>query len=147
MESQPRQVWTFFYGSYMNFSVLREVDLVPEQYSTAQLKGWALRIRPLASIIPAPLETVHGIVATATHAELDRLYEHARDVLGGSYRPEAVMVETESGSMAALCYVSWDMQDAWASPDYVERILRPAREFGLPEEYLRHIESFLPSRA
>jgi hypothetical protein len=24
------QVWTFFYGSYINFEVLREVDLVPE---------------------------------------------------------------------------------------------------------------------
>jgi hypothetical protein len=39
-------VWVFFYGSYMNFGVLREVDLVPEQWEVGQLNGFDIRIVP-----------------------------------------------------------------------------------------------------
>ncbi|MGA3226963.1 MAG: hypothetical protein ABSC65_24570 [Acidobacteriaceae bacterium] len=29
------EVWTFFYGSYINLNVLREVNYVPEKYRPA----------------------------------------------------------------------------------------------------------------
>ncbi|HEY7448406.1 MAG TPA: hypothetical protein VH702_09665 [Vicinamibacterales bacterium] len=31
------KVWVFFYGSYMNFEVLRQVDFVPDQWEAARL--------------------------------------------------------------------------------------------------------------
>ena len=31
------KVWVFLYGSYINFAVLREVDLVPERWEVARL--------------------------------------------------------------------------------------------------------------
>jgi hypothetical protein len=34
------QVWTFCYGSYINFEVLREVDPVPENWEVARLAGF-----------------------------------------------------------------------------------------------------------
>ncbi len=33
------EVWTFFYSSYMNFDVLREVDLAPEQWQVNRRFG------------------------------------------------------------------------------------------------------------
>ncbi len=36
MTAAPR-VWTFFYGSYINFEVLQEVDLVPQNWEVARL--------------------------------------------------------------------------------------------------------------
>jgi hypothetical protein len=42
------KVWTFFYGSYINLDVLKEVDLVPDQYEVATLSGFDIRIQPLA---------------------------------------------------------------------------------------------------
>jgi hypothetical protein len=139
------KVWTFFYGSYMNFSVLREVDLIPEKWEVAKLPGFDILIQPRANLIRSDERCVYGIVATATHRELERLYAHAQDVLGETYLPEAVLVETREGTLRpALSYLARSMQPHPASADYVDRIGGPAREFGFPEWYVRRIESFYP---
>jgi hypothetical protein len=141
------KVWTFFYGSYMNFDVLREVNFAPEQWEVARLPSFDLRIAPLANLVHSDAHAVYGIVATATHAELARLYTHAHDVLGQSYLPEAVLVETRTGTWRpALCYLAASMEERPAADDYIDRIARPAREFGFPEWYLQRIDSFRPSQ-
>ena len=35
-----REVWTFFYGSYMNLEVLEEIDYVPRHYEPARTHGF-----------------------------------------------------------------------------------------------------------
>ncbi len=137
-------VLVFFYGSYINRTVLREVDLAPERFEVARLDGYDISIRPLANVFECAGQTVWGVVASATQEELDRLYEHARNVLGGVYLPCLVPVSTESGTEAALCYIAESLPEAPASADYVDRIVRPARELGFPEDYIDRLESFLP---
>jgi hypothetical protein len=142
--AEPK-VWVFFYGSYINFRVLREVDLVPEHWEIARLDGFDIRIQPRANLVPSSQHCVYGIVATATHAELGRLYAHARDVLGEVYLPEAVLVRTLAGGWRpALCYICPEMAPRPADKDYIERITGPARDFGFPEWYLARLESFRP---
>ena len=139
------EVVTFFYGSYINLSVLREVDLVPRRVEVAWLPGFDLEIRPLANLVPSTGRCAYGILATATHPELSRLYDHARDVLGGVYRPRAVLAHTLSGQLEpALCYIAPELSGAPASSEYVARIAEPAREFGFPGWYVERIESFAP---
>src|SRR5690349_5671451 len=58
------QVWTFFYGSYINFGVLEELGLVPEQWEVARLRGYDIRIEPRANLVRADQHCVYGIVAT-----------------------------------------------------------------------------------
>ena len=136
-------VWVFFYGSYINFDVLREVDLVPEQWEVARLDGFDIRIQPRANLVRSDQHCVYGIVATATHAQLSRLYAHARDVLGEVYLPEAVLVQTRTGTWRpALCYICPDMAPRPAETAYVERITSPARGYGFPEWYLERLGSF-----
>ena len=77
-------VWTFFYGSYINQNVLKEVDLVLERVEVVRLSGFDIKIRPLANLLRRDNSCVYGIVATATHDELRRLYAHAENVLGGT---------------------------------------------------------------
>lgn len=142
MTAAPR-VWTFFYGSYINFEVLREVDLVPEKWEVARLAGFDIRIRPRANLVRSDARTVYGIVATATHDELARLYAHAQDVLGELYLPEPVLVETLDGKWRpALCYICPDMNPRPPDRAYVQRILAPARSYGFPGWYLDRLESF-----
>ena len=137
------RVWTFFYGSYMNPSVLREVDLVPERFEVARLPGFDIRIEPRANLVPSDSATVYGVLAPATHAELERLYAHARDVLGETYHPHPVLAERiEGGYRPALCYIAPAMEPRPATSDYVDRILAPARERGFPDWYLARILSF-----
>ncbi len=141
---EPKVV-TFFYGSYINPTVLREVDLHPDRVEVARLPGFDIEIRPLANLVPSDQHTVYGILATATHAELGRLYDHARQVLGGVYLPQAVLAYTLSGQTEpALCYIAPSLQEGPASADYVGRIIEPAREYGFPAWYITRLESFLP---
>jgi cation transport regulator ChaC len=136
-------VWVFFYGSYMNFDVLREVGLVPGASEVGRVAGFEVRISPRANLVRSDGGVVYGLLATATHDELSRLYAHARDVLGEVYLPEAVLVETLDGTWrAALCYLCADMRPQPADPAYVERIAGPARALGFPAWYIERLESF-----
>src|SRR6266568_7937317 len=90
------KVWTFFYGSYINMNVLREVNYYPEKWEVARLPGFDICIRPRANLMRSEQHSVYGILATGTHAELGRLYAHAKDVLGETYLPEAVPSAPES---------------------------------------------------
>ena len=141
-------VWVFFYGSYINVDVLAEVDLIPAEVEVARLSGYDLRIAPLANLVPSTERSVYGILATATHRELHRLYvEHAQGVLGGTYEPEAVLAESRDGRWRpALCYLAHNMDEAEPAADYVGRIARPARQLGFPAWYCERIESFAPAR-
>jgi cation transport regulator ChaC len=136
-------VWVFFYGSYINADVVAEANLEPRDIEVASLHGWGITIAPLANVHPAEGETVYGILARATHAELERLYDHAEQVLGGVYLPRPVAIARRDGSLrAALCYVAPQMTVAVADPAYVARIVGPAREFGFPGWYVNHLHEF-----
>ena len=142
MSDSPR-VWVFFYGSYMNRAVLAEVALAPEEWRPARLPGFDIEIAPRANLVRRGDSAVYGVLATATHAELERLYAHAHQVLGEVYLPEAVLAEQLGGGLRpALCYIAPAMRAAPVDPAYVERILRPARELGFPASYLARIERF-----
>ncbi len=142
--TEPR-VWVFFYGSYMNLDVLREVDLVPGPCEAAALGGFDITIRPRANLVPSERQQVYGILTTATHAELHRLYDHAQQVLGETYLPQAVLARGMNGLWRpALCYIAPDMPPRPAARDYVDRIVKPAREFGFPTWYIDRLQSFAP---
>jgi hypothetical protein len=136
------KVWTFFYGSYMNPAVLREVDLVPERFDVARLDGYDIRIAPRANLVPSSRHSVYGVLAQATHAELARLYAHAQEVLGETYLPHPVLTETLAGDWRpALCYMAPTMTPRRPDPAYVDRIIGPAIEFGFPAWYIARLES------
>lgn len=142
---KPHRVWTFFYGSYINLGVLQDVDLVPEHYEVARLHGFDIRIQPLANLVRSSRHCVYGIVASATHTELARLYQHAEHVLGSVYLPEAVLCETLEGKLRpALCYIAPTMEPAAATSDYLDRIVQPATDYAFPDWYLARLESFRP---
>jgi hypothetical protein len=138
-------VSVFFYGSYMNRAVLAEVGLQPRIWEVATLAGFDIEISPRANLVRAPGRAVWGILSAATHAELDRLYAHAHDVLGETYLPEPVLcAPLEGGLRVALCYICPHMEPRPAAADYVDRILAPGREHGFSPDYLTRIESFRP---
>jgi hypothetical protein len=143
--AEPR-VWTFFYGSFINLEVLAKVDYVPEQYEVARLGGFDIRIQPLANLVRCEQHCVYGIVATATHEQLRRLYDYARDGLGGTYLPEPVLVETLDGKWrVAFCYIAPEMAPRPAAADYIDRIVGPARRHGFPEWYIARLEHYRPA--
>ncbi|HSR72450.1 MAG TPA: gamma-glutamylcyclotransferase family protein [Kiloniellales bacterium] len=140
------RVWVYFYGSYINLEVLKEVELVPGAYEVATLPGFDIRIAPRANLVRDPQSVVYGILATARHAELDRLYrDHAKGVLGEDYLPEAVIAYDTGGRLRpALCYIAPAMTERPAESAYVERIAKPAETYGFPADYVAKLRSFAP---
>ena len=127
----------------MNPKVLGEVNLVLGEVQVASLAGFALTITPRANLVEEEGACTYGVVSSATHEELERLYRHAHKVLGQIYRPRAVLVRSRDGQFRpALTYLCAEMEAEVAEAAYVQRILEPAREYGFPAWYLRHVESF-----
>ncbi len=135
-------VWTFFYGSFINLDVLRQMDFVPKRFEVARLSGFDIRIERLANLVRSNQCCVYGIAATATHQELGRLYSQK---WMGTYLPEPVLVETLDGKWrSAFCYLSPSPEPGSPTNDYIDRIVGPAREYGFPDWYIDHLESFRP---
>ena len=140
-----QRVWVFFYGSYINLDVLKEADLIPGQHEVATLPGFDIYIEPRANLVRDQMSMVYGILATATHDELDRLYtDHAKGKLGETYLPEAVVVLDSVGRLQpALTYIAPEMNKQPAEKDYVERIAIPAERYGFPADYIAKLRGFV----
>ncbi|HTE53717.1 MAG TPA: gamma-glutamylcyclotransferase family protein [Kofleriaceae bacterium] len=144
----PPAVAVFFYGSYMSRAVLANIGFTLRECDVASLSGFDIEIRPIANLVRAPGSSVCGILTLATHADLERIYSHARDVLGQIYLPHAVLVETSgTGYRPALCYIAPSMEPRPPDGAYLDRVLAAAREVGFPASYLARIESFRAPRA
>jgi hypothetical protein len=140
----PR-IWVFFYGSYMNPNVLLDAGLEPGKLEPGRLSGFDIVIAPRANLVRSDRHAVYGVCARATHEELDRLYAHARNVLGEVYLPEPVLVEVLDGTLRpAFCYLCPEMAPRPAEAGYVDRILGPAESFGFPDWYVERLRGFKP---
>src|SRR5580658_7858060 len=141
-----QKVWVFFYGSYINFEVLKELPILPGEWEVARAPGFDIHIAPRANLIRSDQHTVWGINVTATHDELTRLYvDHAKGVLGETYLPEAILTYSADGKLRpAMTYICSAMELRTAELAYVERIAGPGRRYGFPDWYIKRIEHFRP---
>lgn len=108
-----RKVWTFFYGSFANPQVLSNADVFPTDAQQGRLDGWDIVIEPRATLRPSDECCVYGILAKASHADLDKLY--SKDWFGfGAYLPEAVNIAIGNARyVPAMCYISWEMEQGF----------------------------------
>jgi hypothetical protein len=142
---ERHRVRVFSCGSYINRGVMAEVGLRPTSWETASLAGFDISIRPLANLVPSDRHRVFGILATATHHELDILYAHAQHVLGGTYLPEAILAESADGARwPALCYLASAMDPDTPTDNYLDRIIEPAKAYRFPDWYVDRLQEFRP---
>ena len=139
-----RKVQVFFYGSFMNLRVLEEAGIPKRPFAPAAIHGYELVIQPHANITEAGDGVVYGILANITHAELETLYStHLGTITTAHYLPEATLVSTRGGKIVpAMVYIAHDMTPALADNAYVDRILKPASDYGFPSWYQERIAAF-----
>ena len=133
-----RRIDVFFYGLFMDQAVIRAKGANPEVLRSAELRGFELRIGRRATLVRSVGGRVHGMLASLTHAELDRLYS---DPSLTDYRPEAVIVDAPgAASIAALCYNLVEAPSPEEhNPDYAEQLRSLAQQLGFPFDYVRSI--------
>jgi hypothetical protein len=102
------------------------------------LAGWG-------SVRPAAGQKVHGVLWRLTPRDLAVL--HAYELLHkGVYEMRHRSVRCGSRRVSAMIYLLRQRQDGGARPGYVEACAAAARDWQLPERYVRSLERWSPSR-
>jgi hypothetical protein len=134
-----RKIAVFFYGLFMDESLLQGKGIDSPNIQVATVSGFRLRIGQRATLVPDQKGLVHGVIAKLTHAEIEQLYAEpsVRD-----YHPEAVVANmADGGSLPALCFnlVVPPSPDEH-NPEYGRKLRELAEQLGLPSEYVKSIE-------
>jgi cation transport regulator ChaC len=146
------EIWYFAYGANMHDSAFRiRRGIKPLEHRSGHIKGYQLRFnldgRPKGKAAPAnlcsaPRAEVWGVLYRITKRELMRL-DATEGVPGRGYRH--VVVEAEDGEgrlVQAVTYIAQGNEiDGRPSLRYITLLRQGARAHGLPEYYIRFLES------
>ena len=134
-----RKINVFFYGLFMDETLLQAKGIVSPNLRVASVPGFQLRIGARATLVPAPSGRVFGLVASLAHNELERLYSEPSVQ---AYKPEAVLAYLINGeTIAALCYnlVEPPSSDEH-SVDYASKLRALAKRLNFPSDYVLSIQ-------
>jgi len=127
----------FFYGLFMDDSVLADKGIVPGSAVVGHVDGFALRIGERATLLPDAGARAYGVMMTIAPDEAKALYA---DESVADYRPEAVRVALADGSNAeAVCYNLPADKVTGTNKDYAKSLLAVAAKLGFPNAYLDEI--------
>jgi gamma-glutamylcyclotransferase (GGCT)/AIG2-like uncharacterized protein YtfP len=129
----------FAYGSNLDPQGMANRCPAAVVVGRARLVNWRLAFYGVASVDPAPGDSVHGLLWECTDACIARL-DMYEGVAGGFYRKERLKVEARDGDVEALVYVMnvrpYD-QACMPNGHYLDTIVRGYDTFHLPLESLR----------
>lgn len=128
----------FFYGLFMDQTILLNNDIEPRNLRKGYLKDFALKIGNRASLIPSPGEICYGILMSCDKYALQKLYSEDSVV---DYLPEEVTVFTDNDEASkAICYTLPPELISGTNATYAQSLHELAKKNGFPVAYLRHIE-------
>jgi hypothetical protein len=129
----------FFYGLYMDETVLSNAGVAPRSPRKASANGYALRIGKRATLVKAPGSAAWGMVYALTPDDLAKLY-------GGPgldvYKPEQIEVTLENRAIipAQVYNLSHAPAPDERNPDYAEKLKAAMTRLGFPADYIAAIE-------
>ena len=127
----------FFYGLFMDETLLAAKGLYPDEARTGYVEDFSLRIAERATLLRCPGDRVYGIVMDLPPNDVTKLYSEASV---SEYLPEPVVVELMNGATVdATCYNLPLESVVGANPDYAKSLLNVATELGFPDSYLDRI--------
>jgi hypothetical protein len=134
-EEKARRIDLFFYGLFMDEALLLEKGINPMNRRMAAVDNFSLVLGTRATLVPSAGQTVHGVVYSLTHREVDTLYAEASV---SAYRPEAVLARFADGSVTpALCFnLPVPPPPDEQNPQYASKLRELAERIGLPQSYL-----------
>ena len=137
----------FAYGSNMHRSAMTRRCPGARAIGPAMLKGhrFFVGIDGWGSVVPNAGETVHGVLWRLTPRDIAAL--HAYELLHqGLYDVRYLPVRHGTQSVRAMIYLLRRRATGSPRPGYVEMIAAAARDWKLPEPYIRSIERWSASR-
>jgi cation transport regulator ChaC len=137
----------FAYGSNMSRPLMRARCPGAGAIGLACLSGHRFTITPdgYASVVPAAGGVVHGVLWRLTPRDLAALNAY-ESLDRGLYVRRQLPVRHAGRRLRALVYVATRDGAGRPRPGYQEIVLAAARDWGLPEDYVRMLARFALDR-
>lgn len=129
----------FFYGLFMDESLLAAKGVRPTETATGYVDGFRLHIGERATLLPEANGRAYGVLMTIAAADAAALYA---DPSVADYVAETVVVTLPGNIQApALCYNLPAEKLAGTNPEYAKKLLALATRLGLPDSYVAQIRN------
>src|SRR5258706_5321324 len=137
----------FAYGSNMSRTLMCAHCAAAAARGTAQLPRWRFLITRdgYASIVPAVGETVHGVLWQVSPRDLAAINVY-EGLSVGLYRRRTLPVLNGFGRrVTALSYIARANGEGRPRPGYLDLVVAAARDWQLPDDYIRMLARWAPS--
>ena len=139
MRVSGKAINIFFYGLFMDDSLLASKGIRPESSELGHVEGFRLHVGERATLLPAQDSRSYGVVMKITTDEAAVLYS---DDSVCDYVAEPVAVTLPGGrQVAAVCYNLPAAKLTGTNRRYAAELLALATRLGMPETYLAHLRS------
>jgi gamma-glutamylcyclotransferase (GGCT)/AIG2-like uncharacterized protein YtfP len=137
----------FAYGSNMSRSLMTARCRGAQALGLATLPGWRFIINAegFGSIAPSPGGRVHGVLWRLTPRDLAAINAY-ESIDSGLYLRRRLAVRCDEGQVAALVYIASKAGEGRARPGYMHLVVAAAREWQLPQSYVRSLARWSSSR-
>lgn len=136
-KARPAGVAVFFYGLFMDTSLLASKGIPASRPVKGRVDGYGLRIGNRATLVADESRTAYGVLMTLRAEDLNALYS---DESVADYVPETVSVRLPDGvTEFAVCYNLPVHKLQGANPGYAKSLLALAGRLGFPDDYLEEI--------
>lgn len=131
------QVAVFFYGLFMDETLLASKGIRPTRTEAGYVDGYGLRIGRRATLVRNERHRAYGVLMTIRPEDAKALYSEESVA---DYVPEEVSVVLSDGTTkSALCYTLPAGELEGTNPHYARSLLALADKLGFPKTYLEQI--------
>jgi AIG2-like family len=137
----------FAYGANMSRAVMRKYAPGARPLGVATLADhrFVITADGYGSVEAARARTVHGVLWRITSRDRVML-DAVENVCGGLYRAGILAVRRKRCLAPSLVYFGRPGAEGRPKPGYIELIIDAAREWDLPEAYIRSLQCFAAVR-
>ena len=129
----------FFYGLFMDESLLASKDVRPTESTIGYVDGFSLHIGKRATLLPEANSRAYGVLMKITSEDAAALYSEPSVA---DYVAEPVVVKLPGNiQVSAVCYNLPAARLTGTNPEYAAALLTLATKLGLPDSYLGHIRN------
>ena len=134
---KSEEVAVFFYGLFMDESLLASKGASPLKAAIGYVDGYGLRIGKRATLVPDETNRAYGVLMAMRAEDVSALYS---DDSVADYVSESVSVVLADGTLeSAICYNLPESKLEGTNSEYADSLLLLAGRLGLPGGYLQQI--------
>lgn len=134
---KSEEIAVFFYGLFMDQSLLASKGIKPSKAAVGYVDGYGLRIGRRATLVPDEAGRAYGMLMTLGAEAVRALYSEESVA---DYVSEPVSVMMPDGTVeSAVCYNLPEGKLEGTNSAYANSLLVLARKLGLPSDYLQKI--------